>query len=64
MSLENILGELENNGPNVRNPEWYFVSVFGTPAKTGKWGWRIEGHHLSLNFTLDGGKVIASTPNF
>ena len=64
MSLENILRELEKNGANVRNPEWYFVSVFGKPAKTGKWGWRIEGHHLSLNFTLDGGKVIASTPNF
>ncbi len=64
MSLENILRELENNGPNVRNPEWYFVSIFGAPDKTGKWGWRIEGHHLSLNFTLEDGKVIASTPAF
>ncbi len=64
MSLENILRELEKNGANVRNPEWYFVSVFGKPAKTGEWGWRIEGHHLSLNFTLKDGKVIASTPAF
>ena len=64
MSLENILRELEKNGANVRNPEWYFVSIFGKPAKTGKWGWRIEGHHLSLNFTLEDGKVIASTPAF
>ena len=30
MSLENILRELEKNGANVRNPEWYFVSIFGT----------------------------------
>ena len=64
MSLENILRELEKNGSNFRSPEWYFVSVFGKPAKTGKWGWRIEGHHLSLNFTLEDGKVIGSTPAF
>ena len=48
----------------VRDPEWYFFTVFGTPSKTGKWGWRVEGHHLSLNFTLDGGKVVAATPCF
>jgi hypothetical protein len=64
MSLENILHDLEKNGANVRNPEWYFVSVFGKPAKTGRWGWRVEGHHLSLNFTLEDAKVIASTPAF
>ena len=64
MSLENILRDLEKNGANVRDPQWYFVSIFGKPAKTGKWGWRIEGHHLSLNFTLEDGKVIASTPAF
>jgi hypothetical protein len=48
----------------VRNPEWYFFTVFGTPSKTAKWGWRVEGHHLSLNFTLEGGKVVAATPAF
>jgi hypothetical protein len=48
----------------VRNPEWYFFTVFGTPSKTGKWGWRVEGHHLSLNFVIDDGKVVASTPAF
>jgi hypothetical protein len=64
MSLELILRELEKGGPNVRDPGWYFVSVFGTPSRTGRWGWRIEGHHLSLNFTLDRGKVVAATPAF
>jgi hypothetical protein len=64
MSLENILRELEKNGANERNPRWYFFSVFGTPSKTGKWGWRVEGHHLSLNFTLDGGRVVGATPFF
>jgi hypothetical protein len=65
MSLESILADLEKSrGGLVRNPEWYFFSVFGTPGKTGKWGWRVEGHHLSLNFTLDGNKVIGATPYF
>jgi hypothetical protein len=64
MSLEAILHDLEKNGAMVRNTGWYFFSVFGNPTKTGKWGWRVEGHHLSLNFTLEGGKVLGSTPAF
>jgi hypothetical protein len=64
MSLEAILAELETKGQMVRDPEWYFLSFFGTPSRTGKWGWRIDGHHLSLNFTLDGGKVVSATPFF
>jgi hypothetical protein len=65
MSLESILREQESKNPNnIRNPEWYFFTVFGTPSKTGKWGWRVEGHHLSLNFTMEGTQVIASTPCF
>jgi hypothetical protein len=64
MSLEAILRDLEKNGAMVRNPEWYFFTVFGTPSKAGKWGWRVEGHHLSLNFTVDRGKVLAATPAF
>lgn len=62
MSLENILAEVEKNGANHRDPGWYFVSVFGTPSATGKWGWRVEGHHLSVNLTLDGGRVVAASP--
>ena len=65
MSLEKILREQEGKkGAMVRNPEWYFFTVFGTPSKTGKWGWRVEGHHLSMNFTMEGTQVVASTPCF
>jgi hypothetical protein len=64
MSLEAILHELEKDGRMVRNPEWYFFTVFGAPSKTGKWGWRVEGHHLSLNFVVDGGRLVAATPAF
>lgn len=62
VSLETLLAELEPNGANVRNPQWYFVSIFGEPSATGKWGWRFEGHHLSVNVTLDKGEVVSATP--
>jgi hypothetical protein len=65
MSLEQILQDLE--GPNrtfPRDPELYHVSIFGTPDAKGTWGWRFEGHHLSLNFTIADGKFAAGTPSF
>jgi len=64
MSLESILLEQEKGSGPVRNPEWYFFTVFGSPGKTGNWGWRVEGHHLSLNFTMDGTRVVTTTPFF
>jgi hypothetical protein len=65
MSLETILAELEKGkGTMTRDPGNYFFSVFGKPSRTGAWGWRVEGHHLSLNFTLDKGKVASATPAF
>src|SRR5262249_51159526 len=59
-----ILHDLEKEKGPTRNPKNYFFSVYGSPSKTGQWGWRVEGHHLSLNFTLDKGKVISATPYF
>lgn len=64
MSLEQILKEMENGRGAVRDPELYFLSIFGEPSETARWGWRVEGHHLSLNFVVEGGKVVAATPAF
>jgi hypothetical protein len=64
MSLEQVLKDIERGPGPVRDPELYFFSVFGKPSSRERWGWRVEGHHLSLNFTLDGGKIIAATPAF
>ena len=64
MELEAVLAALEQSGRLSRNPEWYFVSVFGAPGPTGTWGWRVEGHHLSLHFTVVDGDAVASTPSF
>lgn len=64
MSLEQILKEMEQGKGPLRDPERYFLTIFGTPSDQGKWGWRVEGHHLSLNFVLENGKIIAATPSF
>ncbi|HKW96730.1 MAG TPA: DUF3500 domain-containing protein [Bryobacteraceae bacterium] len=70
MSLEDVLGMLEAaapapaNGQRMeRNPEKYYFSVFGEPSNTATWGFRVEGHHVSQNFTVVNGKV-ADTPSF
>lgn len=73
MALETILGALEAEqraaegslAPGIaRDPELYFFSVFGTPSTHGTWGWRTEGHHVSLHFTVVNGTLVASAPSF
>ena len=72
MQLEDVLRAIEDAGGGdvavgrrmERNPVKYFVSVFGTPSKTGNWGWRVEGHHVSLNFTIVNGTLVAAAPQF
>lgn len=64
MSLEQILKEIEQNGRMVRDAELYYFSIFGKPGKTEAWGWRVEGHHLALNFTIAQGSEISVTPSF
>lgn len=66
MAHELILRGVEGRGENdnYRDPQKYYISIFGTPAKDKVWGWRLEGHHLSLNFSSVNGMVDASTPSF
>ena len=58
--LEAILREREGTW---RDPDNYAFAIFGTPG-TVPWGWRIEGHHLSLHFTVLGPDRVAVTPAF
>ena len=54
-------------GGFVRDPGVYFFTVFGQPSATGNWGWRVEGHHISLRFTIVDGAArgyLSSTPMF
>jgi hypothetical protein len=64
MNLETILRALEANGRMVRDPEIYYFTVFGEPTAKGPWGWRVEGHHVSIHFTVAGGTWVASSPTF
>ncbi len=71
MELESILNVIENppgakprERPLERNPLKYFVWVFGTPAAKGAWGWKVEGHHVSLNFTIVNGNMVSAAPHF
>lgn len=61
IALERVLRATENSAH--RDELLYFFTVFGTPATNSPWGWRVEGHHLSVNFTVAGGHVSA-TPQF
>jgi hypothetical protein len=60
MLNEDILGKHEEG----LGSRYFWVAVYGDPAKQDPWGWRIEGHHLSLHFTYVNGKLISSTPLF
>jgi Protein of unknown function (DUF3500) len=65
MSLERILYDMEGSARKFpRDGELYYFSLFGTPAAKGTWGWRVEGHHFSANFTIVNGEFLAGTPSF
>lgn len=61
IALENVLFAM--SGSARRDARLYYFTVFGTPGATAPWGWRVEGHHLSVNFTLADGRISA-TPLF
>ena len=69
MELEKVLAALEDAQPLrpnrfARDPEKYFFSIFGSPSTKNTWGWRVEGHHMSLHFTVVDGKLVAGSPSF
>jgi hypothetical protein len=63
IELEIVLRELATFG-FMRDPERYHLTIYGVPHPRNPWGWRVEGHHLSLNFTLAGDKLAVDTPSF
>jgi hypothetical protein len=71
MELEAVLNVIENPpgakpraNPLARDPLKYYVWVFGTPSAKGAWGWKVEGHHVSLNFTIVNGRMVSAAPHF
>ena len=74
MDLESVLDAIEaaqrtretspRGQPLARDPEKYFFSIFGTPSAHDTWGWRVEGHHVSLHFNVVNGSIVAAAPTF
>lgn len=52
------------SSPFIRDPGLYYFTIFGTPSANSPWGWRVDGHHLSLNYTIVSGNTVASSPAF
>ena len=63
MSLEDVLKVMEKDTVDRRHPGKYHFSIFGTPTDDGTWGYRVEGHHVSVHFTIHKGK-LAGSPTF
>jgi hypothetical protein len=62
LELEGILRGIE--AWFGRDPQLYYVTIFGVPSSESAWAWRFEGHHLSLHFSSGSGAIVASTPAF
>jgi len=62
--LEYVLKDIEKGTGPTRDPDLYYFTVFGEPGPKGAWGFRYEGHHVSLHWTSINGKIIASSPQF
>lgn len=69
VAQENILDRTEGfqvdfGWDRGRNPDQYWIAIFGSPAADGVWGWRFGGHHVSLNFVVANDRVVSATPLF
>ena len=66
ISLEKILKAVEQRkeDDHYRDTGKYFITIFNEPSSENTWGWRIDGHHLSLSFSAASGKLVAVTPGF
>ena len=61
--LEGVLRDLSTFGFG-RDPDLYYLTLFGEPSDDKPWSFRFEGHHLSLHFSSASGRLISSTPSF
>ena len=65
INLENVLKVLENRTDNdYRNSGKYYIIIFGDPQSKSSWGWRFEGHHISLSFSSMNNTLVSGTPGF
>src|SRR5688572_104502 len=66
IQLEGVLRGVEGRPQNdeYRDPGKYYFSIFGNPSTDSVWGWRLEGHHISFNFSALNNTMVSGTPGF
>src|SRR5258705_1369428 len=69
MGLENVLDQVEDwqvdwGRERGRDPQLYWLKVFGEPDLSAPWSWRFGGHHISLQHFVVQGDVRSSSPSF
>lgn len=65
--LESELRRMESTPERVathRDPDLYWLRVYGTPGEAQRWSWRFEGHHLALHVDCRPDRVPSVTPFF
>jgi Protein of unknown function (DUF3500) len=62
MTLQDVLAA-SGNGAGERSSERFSFAVHGTPAETGAWGFRLEGHHLTQSIAVRENRIVAVTPS-
>ena len=61
MTLQDVLAARGDG--SGRNSQRFSFAVFGAPAETGAWGFRLEGHHLSQSIAVRNGRIVSVTPS-
>lgn len=68
MALDDLLRQLEERGGKAaphRDAERYYLAVFGDPAAAQPWAFRLQGHHVSVNCSVDPPRgAVSATPLF
>ncbi len=65
--LENVLRKLESTPEKTathRDPDLYWLRIYGEPDPRTTWSWRFEGHHFALHVTCKPGLTPSVTPFF
>jgi hypothetical protein len=62
MTLQDVLAA-SGNGAGQRSSQRFSFAVHGTPAETGAWGFRLEGHHLTQSIAVRDDRIVAVTPS-
>jgi hypothetical protein len=65
MAMEHVLRALaleRQSAVRLFDADRYCFKFFGQPGDPRAWGWQLAGHHISLNFTVAGGRDVSPTP--